>query len=280
MVVPWLLFAISLAELAIGRHQQAGDRLEALVPLIEGRNAFAMSWSLACLAEARRLQGDGAAEPTAVRAQASAEQLGNRLVATFARLTLGRVAAARGEWKVAQEHALAHLDACAEGGHATYVPPCLDALGEVAAGLGSDRDAVRLFAAAERARTEIGIVRFPPETRHWAALDGRLRDALGEGVHEQVRAEGAKLSIEDALEWARRARGPRARPPGGWGSLTPTEARLAELVSEGLTNPQIAGRMFISRETVKTHLGHIFRKLEVHNRAELSALVVRRHRPS
>jgi len=91
-----------------------------------------------------------------------------------------------------------------------------------------------------------------------------------------VLAEGAELTVDDALEWARRARGPRRRPAGGWGSLTPTEARVAELVAQGLTNPQIGERMFISKTTVKTHLGHIFKKLDVHNRAELSAHAARR----
>ena len=132
------------------------------------------------LAEARRLLADAGAEATALEAQASGERLGNRLHATRARLTLGRLAAARGDWTDAQQHALAHLDACVEGGHATYVPGCLDALAEVAAGLGADEDAVRLFAAAERARAEIGMVRVPPEAQHWAAIEGKLRDELGE----------------------------------------------------------------------------------------------------
>ena len=88
--------------------------------------------------------------------------------------------------------------------------------------------------------------------------------------------QGAELSTEDALDWARRARGPRTRPPGGWGSLTPTEAKVVELVAEGLTNPQIGERMFISKATVKTHLAHIFRKLDLHSRAELSARAVER----
>ena len=81
------------------------------------------------------------------------------------------------------------------------------------------------------------------------------------------------------MEWARRARGPRRRPPGGWDSLTPTEARVAELVADGLTNPQIGERMFISRATVKTHLAHIFRKLDLHSRAELIAQAVERRTP-
>lgn len=46
---------------------------------------------------------------------------------------------------------------------------------------------------------------------------------------------------------------------------------MVELVAEGLTNPEIGERMFITRTTVNTHLAHIFPKLDVHSRAELSA---------
>jgi predicted ATPase/DNA-binding CsgD family transcriptional regulator len=277
--VPLLLVGIAHAELATGRPEPARDRLEGLVPLIEGRDTFDMAWALCLLAEARRLLADPTTEATALRAQASAEQLGNRLIGTLARLTLGRLAAARGDWAAAQQHALAHLDACAEGGHACYIPDCLDVLGELAAGLHAHEDAVRLFAVAERARAEIGIVRFPPEENHWAAIDQQLRETLGPEAYEQARSEGAELAIDDAIEWARRARGPRRRPPRGWGSLTPTEAKVAELVAAGLTNPQISERMFVSKATVKTHLAHIFSKLDVHTRAELSAEAVRRDTP-
>jgi DNA-binding NarL/FixJ family response regulator len=220
--------------------------------------------------------GDDDAEPTALRAQARSETIDNRLLATRARLTQGRLAATRGDWTAARQHALVHLDVCVAGAHAAYVPACLDALAEVASGLRADEDAVRLFAAAERARAEIGAARFPREETHWAALHSRLREALGDDACEAARAQGAELTTEDALEWARRARGPRRRPPDGWGSLTPTEQRVAELVAQGLTNPQIAERMFISKATVKTHLAHIFKKLLVHNRAELTAHTARR----
>jgi DNA-binding CsgD family transcriptional regulator len=100
----------------------------------------------------------------------------------------------------------------------------------------------------------------------------RDRPRWDEGVLAAWRArrrEGA--SVEDALEWARRGRDPRCRPAAGWASLTLTEQKLAELVAEGLTNPQIGERMFISTTTVKAHLAHIFKKLDVRNRAELSA---------
>jgi DNA-binding CsgD family transcriptional regulator len=270
--VPFLLLALGFGELGAGRNERARERLEGLVSLIEGRLAALDSWALSLLADARRLLGDESAEAAARESHEGAERFGNRLVAGMASLVLGRLAAARGDWALAQQHALAHLDACVEGGHLTYVPPCLDALGEVAAGLGHDEDAVRLFAAADGARTELGAVRVPAEDEHWSSIEDRLREALGPDGYEAARAEGAKLSTEDALEWARRARGSRKRPPGGWESLTPTEARVVELVAEGLTNPQIGERMFISRATVKTHLAHIFKKLDVHSRTELGAL--------
>jgi DNA-binding CsgD family transcriptional regulator len=272
-----LLFDIAFADLAAGRAEQARDRLADLVPLVDGRFDFLTSFALCLLAEARRLLADDGAEATAVQAQTSGEHLDNRLLATLPRLTLGRLAAARGDWTAAQQHALAHLDACAEGGHATYVPPCLDALAEVGAGLHAHEDAVRLFAAAHRARAELGAVRVPPEEEHWAAIDIQLRGALGTVGYNAARAQGSQLTTDDALEWARRARGPRRRPPGGWESLTPTEHKVVELVSEGLTNPQIGQRMFISPGTVKTHLSHIFKKLDVHSRAELTAQAMRRN---
>jgi DNA-binding CsgD family transcriptional regulator len=164
-----------------------------------------------------------------------------------------------------------------EGGHATHIPSCLDALAEVAAGTQDHEDAARLLAAADRARAEIGIVRVPSEPEHWAAVEKTLRDALGNEAYEATRAQGPEMRTEDAVKWARRARGPRRRPSGGWDALTPTELRVVELVAEGLTNPQIGERMFISKATVKTHLAHIFQKLDVHNRAELSAHAARRN---
>ena len=269
--------SIAFANLAAGRPDQMCGRLEGLLPLIEGRDNFVTAWAWCFLAQARRLLGDeDGAESAAIQARASGERIDNRFLATLPRLTLGRLAAARGEWGLAREHALAHLDACVEGGHITYVPGCLDALGEVAAGVAADEDAVRLFAAAQRARDEMAVVRVPPEEDHWSAMDIRLREALGDERYEAVRAQAAELSTDDALEWVRRARGPRRRPPGGWESLTPTEVRVVELVAEGLTNPEIAERMFISSETVKTHVSHVFKKLDVGNRAELSARAAER----
>ena len=49
----------------------------------------------------------------------------------------------------------------------------------------------------------------------------------------------------------------------------------ADLVAEGLSNPQIGERLYISRRTVQTHVLHIFMKLGVSSRAQLAAEVTR-----
>jgi transcriptional regulator of acetoin/glycerol metabolism/DNA-binding CsgD family transcriptional regulator len=70
----------------------------------------------------------------------------------------------------------------------------------------------------------------------------------------------------------------RPRPALGWGSLTETELSLVELVSEGRTNREIAASMFLSPHTVGYHLRHIFNKLGVRSRVELTRRVVQRGR--
>ncbi|MDQ1370575.1 MAG: hypothetical protein QOF20_2928 [Acidimicrobiaceae bacterium] len=64
------------------------------------------------------------------------------------------------------------------------------------------------------------------------------------------------------------------RPVSGWGSLTDAERRVTDLVAEGLSNPKVAERLFLSRHTVDFHLRQVFRKLNVGSRVELARLVL------
>ncbi len=75
----------------------------------------------------------------------------------------------------------------------------------------------------------------------------------------------------------RRRHGPAAATHG-WEALSPTELKVIELVAQGLSNPQIGSTLFISRRTVETHLVHVFRKLDVTNRAQLAAVAATRDR--
>lgn len=60
--------------------------------------------------------------------------------------------------------------------------------------------------------------------------------------------------------------------------LTPREAEVLELISQGLTNGAIAARLSVSVHTVKFHLGSIYRKMDVSNRTEATSVYVRRSR--
>jgi len=66
-----------------------------------------------------------------------------------------------------------------------------------------------------------------------------------------------------------------ARAATGWGSLTGAERSVAVLVAEGLSNPAIASRLFVSRHTVESHLKHAYTRLGVSSRVELAALALR-----
>ncbi len=104
------------------------------------------------------------------------------------------------------------------------------------------------------------------------------------GLYERLGAARDLARAEAMLREAgirRGRRGPRGRPQFGWPSLTPTERAVADLVAEGLSNPQIGARLYISHRTVQTHLAHVFAKLDISARAQLAAEVTRRrrHRP-
>jgi DNA-binding CsgD family transcriptional regulator len=161
----------------------------------------------------------------------------------------------------------------------TFMVDNLDALAELAGRAESFAEAVRLLAASDAARAAMGYPRPPIDRAQHEAIVARLRAALGDRAFADLWAEGAGLSLDDAVAYARRARGTRDRPSTGWASLTPTELDVVRLVAEGLTNPEIGSRLFISRATVKTHLSHVYAKLDVSNRTELAALASTRSGP-
>jgi DNA-binding CsgD family transcriptional regulator len=68
------------------------------------------------------------------------------------------------------------------------------------------------------------------------------------------------------------------RPSTGWESLTDSERRIAELVTEGATNREVAAVLVISTHTVDSHLRHVFAKLGISSRVQLAAIVTRQKR--
>lgn len=155
-------------------------------------------------------------------------------------------------------------------------PDSLEALARLGAVVRPTPDDVRVLYAAGSARAKGGLPRGTDQQRAHDSTAAGLRRALGESAFDRAAAEGARLALDQGVEYARRARGRRGRPVTGWSSLTPTELEVVRHVAEGLTNPQIGARLLMSRGTVKTHLSHIFTKLDTANRTELAAVAIDR----
>src|SRR5690242_18553201 len=60
-----------------------------------------------------------------------------------------------------------------------------------------------------------------------------------------------------------------------WGpaALTPSEHRVAALAAGGLSNPDIARRLFVSRKTVEMHLANAYRQLDINSRQQLRSVL-------
>ncbi|MEZ5144411.1 MAG: helix-turn-helix transcriptional regulator [Acidimicrobiales bacterium] len=136
--------------------------------------------------------------------------------------------------------------------------------------------AVRLFGAAAAVRAEGAVTyRLGWQSDYDADL-GVARASLDGGAFAEEWQRGMELRLPDAVELARRGRGERGRPTFGWDSLTATEQRVAALLVEGCTNPEIAQTLLMGRETVKTHVSSILRKLGLANRTQVASALAAR----
>jgi DNA-binding CsgD family transcriptional regulator len=276
MVLPAVELRLAEARAALGDLDGARAGLE---PLVASGVDFgwSLAWSTFRLADVLRVAGDApGAEIRAREALAISERISSRQIVAWSKETLALLFAGRGEYGEADSLLHDALALRIEYELLLNLPRTLDGLAEVAAGLESHEEAARILGVAQRTRADRGLVRWAPDDPRLEKLECALRSTLGDPAFEAAREAGASLTLEDAVAWIRRARGQRKRPARGWESLTPTELKVIGLVAEGLTNPQIGERMFISRGTVKVHVSHIFAKLGTSTRAELAAEATRR----
>jgi transcriptional regulator of acetoin/glycerol metabolism/DNA-binding CsgD family transcriptional regulator len=106
--------------------------------------------------------------------------------------------------------------------------------------------------------------------------DQRFTTASGTELLASVEAVSDGREIVGVL--VRFTAGPARLRPGrfGWDTLTQAELSVTDLVAEGLTNRQIARRLYVSPYTVDAHLRHIFQKLEINSRVDLVRIATSR----
>jgi DNA-binding NarL/FixJ family response regulator len=100
-----------------------------------------------------------------------------------------------------------------------------------------------------------------------------LKDVPAEALFEAVRViAGGEALLAPAITRRLIAEFARLRPrqvrPEALSELTPRETEILGLVAEGLSNREIAERLVLSDETVKTHVSHVLRKLGLRDRAQ------------
>jgi non-specific serine/threonine protein kinase len=97
---------------------------------------------------------------------------------------------------------------------------------------------------------------------------------------ERLVTEGRRLTPEEAVGLVLANEPDGAPPPGSRSTLTRREAEVAALAARGMTNRDIAARLFLSVRTVEVHVDHILTKLGFHTRTQLAAWALEAGPPS
>jgi DNA-binding CsgD family transcriptional regulator/tetratricopeptide (TPR) repeat protein len=272
----WALYARALVDAHLGRVQEARE----------------------AAAECMRIAGSVGAIPQTVQITA---------VLGFLELSLGDPAAAHAQLGPLSEVMLSF--GIAEPGVVRYMPNEVEALiglGDLEA---ADRmlavleeraralDRISMRAAAARCRGLLAAAQGDLEMARSSVEEALVQHARLEEPFELARtllvqgtverralARGAaRTSLHQALElfdelgaalWSERAADELARIPGrspASSELSETEQRVADLVTQGLSNKEIAARLYVTVRTVEAHLSKAYRKLGIHSRTELAA---------
>jgi DNA-binding CsgD family transcriptional regulator len=204
-------------------------------------------------------------------------------ILALAELARGRPDVAESYVSRAEEHA-ALLDlrlpaAVATRGRAAVLLAAGDGAGaaEAAGVAATGFDALGARLPAAYARELQGRALAVAEDRHGAIA--ALRQA------EQVLDECGSSRVRDSVRRELRKLGARAEPRGpatgedaGLGALTKRELEIAELITDRLTNPEIAAKLFLSKKTIESHVRNLFLKVGASSRVEVARIVERDRR--
>ena len=225
-------------------HALGSDELEHKIPV---ERCFDWeSMALAELAGGRLEAADGYAR----RAEENAEQLGLNVPVACAGRARAAVLLAGGEPVEAARVAGESADAAASVGARLQAAFSRGLAGRALASADERAGALEALREAEREAGLCGSTRFRDEMRR------------------ELRKHGARAEV----------RGPATADDSGMASLTKRELEIAELITDRLTNPQIASKLFLSKKTVESHIRNLFVKLGASSRVEVARIVERDRR--
>jgi non-specific serine/threonine protein kinase len=210
---------------------------------------------------------------------ALSREVGERQTLCAALYTLATLAQAEGDHEHARDLFEEGLELSAELGNEADVAHCLEGLASIARAEGRIVRAARLWGAEEALleRFEAAVYTYVPDRSLHRSRVVAARALLDEEAFEAAWAEGRAMSLEQAIEYAldrsttpEETADPETYPVG----LSAREVEVLRLVATGMTNAEVAGKLFISSRTVSWHLGSIYRKLGFNSRTEATRFAV------
>jgi DNA-binding CsgD family transcriptional regulator len=185
-----------------------------------------------------------------------------------------------GEFAAARAWLRESAELAVSSGYPLRMIDIIDQAGYLCAATGRPGEAITLWAARSAQGQAAGLVEPPQETRDRERPRAEARRALDAQQVAAAENRGAAMTLTAAMEFAVITAGeeaPETPAPVARSGLTRLSARereLVTLVAQGRTDAQIAGQLFISVRTVRTHLDRIRDKSGCRRRADLTRLAL------
>jgi ATP/maltotriose-dependent transcriptional regulator MalT len=278
------LFELALATGAQGDHARAKEIYEEGIVVCQEVGytsllpAFMLSMGYELLVEGDYERGAALNE----EALALFRERGYKGRLQYALDNLGWAALLGGDHERARTFYEESLTLCKELGDRMNASASLEGLACVTGAQGEAERAARLFGAAEELREALGAVayRLSPEEEAWREpYRTTARSRLGEAAWGEALLQGRAMGMEEAIQYALSTVEPSTTTPSTTpeqpstssasehpAGLTSREVEVLVLVATGMTNAQVAGRLFLSPRTVQRHLNSIYHKLGVSSR--------------
>jgi predicted ATPase/DNA-binding CsgD family transcriptional regulator len=276
------LSSAGFAALGEGRHEEGLALIERAKDLsLEIGEKWGAAYMFSFLAVVRRDLGETAdAKRLAEQGLALSRETGDRLGGAVASYVLATLVQEEGEEREQATQLFGEaLRLSAEMGEKTDLFYCLQGLGDTAWAGGDGRRAATLWGVAEAVSESIQVAAYfyaPDQSLHESRM-AACRGALGERAFRRAWEEGRMMPQERAVAYATKQQDtPALATIPRDGILSNRELEVLKLAAEGLTDIQIAERLYLSRRTVGQHLRSVYRKLGVPSRAAAAREAVER----